>query len=438
MLRVASRLTIFAFIAVAASCAVVSHAQTPAAVNGDEQLEFVIYLSRHGVRSPTGEPGKYARYSAEPWPEWSVPPGYLTAHGYQLMKLFGAYDRTRLAAEGLIAPTGCADAARTTILADSDQRTRETAKALAEGMFPGCLLGVSARPEGIDDPLFHASSVAHRDRALAMAAVKGRIGGDPDNLTEAFRPQLAMLDRMLAGCGYKEVSDRPRTSLFDIASSLGSGSGGHSAQLHGPLTVASSIAETLLLEYTEGMTGANLGWGCLDEASLRQVMQLHTAEADFTERTPAIARMYASSLLDVILKALEQHVSGKPVAGAPGKPSDRILFLVGHDTNIATIAGALGLDWILDGRRDETPPGSALVFELWRARTGGAYSVRVYDTAQTLEQMRDMQPLTQAAPPAIAPIFVPGCSQADLSCSWDTFAATIRSSVKPLNIAPKP
>ena len=86
-------------------------------------------------------------------------------------------------------------------------------------------------------------------------------------------------------------------------------------------------------------TGANLGWGCLDETGLREIMQLHTAQADLTERTPLIARMDASNLIQHILDALQQHATGKPIPGAPGKPGDRALFLVGHDTNIATVAG---------------------------------------------------------------------------------------------------
>ena len=113
---------------------------TPAqnAGGSGEKLQFVIYLSRHGVRSPTKKPGEYARFAAAPWPEWPVQPGYLTPHGYELMKFFGAYDRVKLADEGLLAPAGCDDATRVTILADSDQRTRETGKALAEGLMPGC------------------------------------------------------------------------------------------------------------------------------------------------------------------------------------------------------------------------------------------------------------------------------------------------------------
>src|SRR5271154_3451353 len=97
----------------------------------DAHLELVIVLSRHGVRSPLTAQADLDKFSATPWPTWEVAPGILTAHGYQLMKDFGAWDRTRFAGEGLLAPSGCADAAHVTILADTDERTRETGKALS-------------------------------------------------------------------------------------------------------------------------------------------------------------------------------------------------------------------------------------------------------------------------------------------------------------------
>jgi 4-phytase / acid phosphatase len=394
-----------------------------------EELQFAIYLSRHGVRSPTKKPAEYARYAAAPWPEWPVQPGYLTPHGYELMKLFGAYDRMKLAGDKLLASTGCEDAAHVTILADSDQRTRETGKALAEGLMPGCGVQVHALAEGTEDSLFHgmSASEAHFDRALAVAAIGGRIGGDANNPTEAYRPQLAALDRILAGCGKVPATNRARTSLFDVSAVLGPGKEDHGAEFRGPLGTASTLAENLLLEYTQGMSGTELGWGCLDEAGLREAMELHDAEEDYADRTPAIARMRASNLLDRIVKALEQNATGKIVAGAPGKPGDRVLFLVGHDTNLATVAGALGLNWIIDGRRDDTPPGGALVFELWQKKGTTEYSVRAYYTAQTLNQMRDATPLTPATPPERVAVFVPGCSGADTACAWSAFQSTVRA-----------
>jgi 4-phytase/acid phosphatase len=402
----------------------------------EADLQFAVILTRHGVRSPTGKPEQYAPYSASPWPEWNVPPGYLTAHGYELMKFFGAWDRIKLSGEGLLAATGCADAAHVTIVADTDQRTRETGKALAEGMLPGCEVPVHSQPDGTRDLLFRPLNArnVNSDPPVEGAAVIGRIGGNPNNLTEAFRPQLAALDRVLAGCGHGPANAR-RISIFDIPVVLKPGPGDPLMVAREPLAVAHTLAENLLLEYTQGMSDADTGWGCVDGATLRFVMQLNIAQWEYGFRTPAVARMQASNLLDHILKTMEQAVTGKPVPGALGNPGDRVVILVGHDSNIVTAAGALGIDWIEDGRVDDTPPGGALVFELWRSRADGKRFVRLEYTAQTLEQMRKGETLTPANPPAEAPIFVPGCGRADLSCTWGGFSAAMRQAIEPAYVS---
>jgi 4-phytase/acid phosphatase len=432
-LRVSLRFLTLALVLLPASIFCTAQQSPATAKSEGADLQFAVILTRHGVRPPTNKNETYAPYSAAPWPEWSVQPGYLTAHGYELMKMLGGWDRAHFAAEGLLAATGCADASRITILADSDERTRESGRALAEGMMPGCTLEVQARPEGTNDPLFsyRPATPPAGDSALAAAAISGRIGGDAKNLTEAWRPQLAALDRILAGCGKVPATNASRTSIFDVPASLPAVSDGRSTALHGPVPTASSLSENLLLEYAEGMTGANLGWGCLDEPTLYEVLQLHSAEEDIAARTWPIARMRASNLLDHILRAMEQSASGQAVAGASGKKDDRLLILSGHDTNIANVAGALGLDWIEDGRRNDTPPGGALLFELWRERSSGQRFVRMYYMAQTLDQMRQTQPLSEANPPVQVPLFVPGCSRADLSCSWEDFQATLRRVIDP-------
>jgi 4-phytase / acid phosphatase len=414
----------------------------------DATLEYVVLLSRHGVRSPLGVPGALDKFSAAPWPHWEVLPGILTPHGYELIKLFGAWDRLKFSSAGLLAPSGCADAAHVTIIADTDERTRETGKALAQGMLPGCTVPVHSLHEFENDPLFRSleAGVGHANYALATAAIAGRIGGDPNHLTAAFHSQLDALDHVLAGCGHTQASDRKRTSIFDVSAALVPGNGDRPASLRGPLPTAAPMVEDFLLEYTDGKNDAEVGWGCVDGRSLRDLMQIDTASWEYGTRTRAIARMKASNLLFHIEKSIAQSVAGKPVDGALGSPGDRLLILVGHDTNIATVAGALGIDWIVDGRVDDTPPGGALLFELWRSRSDGKPLVRLEYIAQTLEQMRQAQTLSPANPPDQEPIFLPGCSgqgpssqgpSMDMSCSLDDFRGALNTAIDPAYVRPQ-
>jgi 4-phytase / acid phosphatase len=434
-LRAASRLCLSAPFPLLFFC-ILPPAQTACAQAAapDAHLELVVVLSRHGVRSPLTAQTDLDKFSASPWPAWDVAPGILTAHGYQLMKEFGNWDRTKFAGEGLLEPSGCADAAHVTIVADTDERTRETGRALSEGMFPGCKISVHSQPDGATDPLFspRKANVGNPDPALAAAAIAGRIGGDPANLTETYRSQLVALDRILSGCGHFPPNPK-RTSIFDIPAGPKAGSS-PPFEARGPVFTSSTLAENLLLEYTQGMSDADTGWGCLDGATLRFVMQANIAAWNYQDRTPTVARAYASNLLEHVRATLEQRAIGKPVPGALGKPGDRMVILVGHDTNIVTVAGALGIDWIADGRVDDSPPGGALIFELWRSRETGPF-VRVAFTAQTLEQMRKSEPLTAANPPAEAPIFVAACSRPDLSCTWDSFSAAMRQATDPAYVS---
>ena len=146
-------------------------------------------------------------------------------------------------------------------------------------------------------------------------------------------------------------------------------------EMHGPLNTASSLTENLLLEYTDDKPAADVGWGCVDSATLRDLMALHSAGEDFADRTPTVARAGATNLVQSDPAGHAAAHQRQACCRRTRQARRPALMLVGHDTNVANVAGLLNLSWILDGRRDDTPPGGALVFELWRS-TNTEWSVR--------------------------------------------------------------
>lgn len=398
------------------------------------RLHFVAIVTRHGVRSPTSKGDPWNAFTSAPWPEWNVAPGYLTAHGAELMRLVGVYDRQWLAHEGLVDPQGCTAAKHLRILADSDQRTRETGKAWAEGFAPGCGVAVAALAEGHPDALFHPleAGIGPPDKQHATDEVAARLGSNPASILQAHHAELQLLEQVLTGCKGAEAcpqsaSASPR-SLFDVPLTLSAGHGDHLVDLRSPLSYAATMTENLLLEYAEGFEGAKLGWGRLDRATLNTLIGLHTANEDLTQRTASIARAQASNLLFHLSQSMEQAVTHSPVEGSLSREEDNVLVLVGHDTNLANLAGALHLTWTADGRSDDTPPGGALIFEIWE-QTPAVFVVKTYFTVQTLDQMRASAPLTLAHPPERFAVSIPGCGTAADGCSWTTFQALVNGVV---------
>jgi 4-phytase/acid phosphatase len=399
-LRSAWLLALLCLSALESGCAQASHAAAPHG-HGGAQLKMVVILSRHGVRSPTWTQERLDSYSALPWPSWGVPPGNLTARGYQLIQDFGSFDREAFAAKGLFAAKGCEDASKTYIWADTDQRTLASGKAIAEGLFPGCPLEVHSLAPGTSDPLFHpaASGVTPVDADSAFVELSARLKRPVDPQQSEL---LEELQHVLLGCDPKTACTTarvPATPLLGAANAVVRGKGDHVAELQGPLAQASTFSEDLLLEYADGMPMSQVGWGKVDEAQLRRFLALHSDYFDLMHRTPSFARLEASNMLARINCTLKQAVDGMPAADAIGPPGTKLVILAGHDTNIAGIAALLGLHWRLDGRDDDTPPGTELAFELWQD-THGAYSVHVNVAMQTLRQLRDVQVPTQKSPPA--------------------------------------
>jgi 4-phytase / acid phosphatase len=416
-------------------------AAAPAASDPDGDLKLVIILTRHGVRSPLATQTSLDRFSAEAWPRWDVPPGDLTPHGKQQMRLMGDYYRLRYVSAGLLSGRVATDRERIFFRADNDQRTIETARDLGSTLLPEADIDPHARPAGEIDPLFRPAAVTqfHPDRALAVAAVLGRIGGDPANITQANRAAFDTLERVLVG----ESGAIPpgKFAVADLPAAVVPGVQDHSVTVSGPLQTALSITDVLMLEYAEGMPLEKVGWGRVTPARLTQLIELHSLGFDLAQGTFYPAQVQASNLASHVLATIGQAATGRPDPAAFGTPAQRMVVIVGHDTNIVNLGGLLGLGWWLPGtNRNPVLPGGALVFELRQHASDRTFVVRAFYLSQTLDQMRTLAPLSPDHPPASAPIFIPGCSEAGagLDAPLPLFETLLRRVIDPRFTIPEP
>ena len=129
-------------------------------------------------------------------------------------------------------------------------------------------------------------------------------------------------------------------------------------------------------------------------------------------RTPYLARARGSALLSHVLRSMQQAARGEAMTGTLGSPNDRLLLVMGHDSDFYFIGSMLDLHWLTPGYPpDATPPNMSLTFELWRDGLGRR-TVRAYVLTQRPAQLREGPPLSLARPPDRAAVFIPGCSTA--------------------------
>ncbi|CTP90966.1 histidine-type phosphatase [Xanthomonas graminis] len=365
--------------AAAAAAQVANGNAAHAGANAPAQVRLSIVVMRHGVRAPTKDPHALARYAAQPWPQWPVAPGMLTAHGAAGMQALGARYRQRWLGEGVLAP-GC-DAAQVVLIADSTPRNHASAAAFGEGLQPGCHAHYLALPSAQNNPLFHYAAGEDKNDDKDDDAVAAPLHPDA-----ATRARLRALQRVLSGCQGAAACAAPApdqdTPRLDDPQRLND-----PAQAAKLLKTAGSLAENLMLEYAQGLPLAQVAWGRADATALQHLIGLHNAAFDHSKRALPAARAGGSNLLAHLLATL-QAAAGQAPAVAPLAPAQTpALLLLGHDTNLAHLAGLLDVPGAVPGQPDAYPPGGALLLEL--VRQGGRDYLQLRSVVPTLQALRD-------------------------------------------------
>jgi 4-phytase/acid phosphatase len=382
------------------------------ATEAELRLERVVMLMRHGIRPPTKAQPIPVKYSPSAWPEWSVSPGLLTQRGAMGIALLAIADRDHFINASLLPASGCPAPGQVTVRASKVPRAVETAKAWSRSLLPGCDLIVQHPAKGAPDLLFHILDDqppwfdGHRAYEDALAqAPKGGLAAQAKELA----PQMRRLEVVL-GCV------PPACDLETESTTLVERPHGR-PEFHGPLGAASTASESLLLEYVEGMPMSEVGWGRVTRDEIERLLVFNSIKFKYVDRPPYIAKAAAGPLARTILDALSVRAQS------------RITLLAGHDTNIADLGGLLGIHWhVASYPADGVPPGSALGFELLSDGHGRQF-VRAFYRSQTMDQLRNLEPVGIANRPYREYLDIPGCgSAADaLSCSLRAFVEIVEA-----------
>lgn len=396
----------------------------PPPAPADGELQLVVALFRHGIRSPLPKFAESARrHSGKAWPilpDWTPLDsrktwGDLTLHGFRVARAIGR-DYARY-----YCGTGCENGYKVYLWADVDARTQDTAAALRDGFMDkgvrreNIAVGVSSSKV---DPLYHPFKAGCGTPApaaidAAVSEIDALRKQSMVKYAQTFQRLYGVLGCFGNGCvKLEEVTDSVvacRKGVANVCKQAPAdgcespvswcGRRANDATIYaGRFPYASSATEAFLLEYADAMPRAKVAWEKLEPGELQSLMELHERYFALSEQHPYLARMGGSNLVREILDQLNRKAGrNEPVDGMCPRADagSQFVGLVGHDTNIAGIGELLGLEWEFgpnlppDTRNlpdNDALPAGALVFEL--RKRGTDYFVHVEYVTQSLEQMR--------------------------------------------------
>ncbi len=430
-------------------------AQTTNATDDGTVLKQIIIFGRHSIRAPTSAPNLLNQYSAAPFPDFvGVPTGYLTPNGRKAARLMGTYFRDYLLHEGVLTGDTNTDLARSYFRANTIERSYVTAAKFGAGLIPGASIPVHTFPAGDPDLVFDPllAGVATVDPARALTEVHG-VFGNGTNLASAYSSELSLISKVLYPPGTQPIfppgipptnnapqgSVDPTTLAISLATNVPLSGTNPPYYTGGVITMggldaSAAAADPFVMQYADGFTTNEVGWGRFTGDTLSQQTRLVTLQFSIAVRSPYLARVQSSSAASHILRSMLQVTGGVRLHGALGSPDSQVLVIISSDGYVAGLAGLLDAHWLLPGYQpDFCPPGGALVFELRQVTATGQYLVRVFYTAQTFDQLRNLTHLTLGAPPATMQLLIPagGSATTNLDADFSTFTNLMNAAIGP-------
>lgn len=369
--------------------------------NSRYKLKEAVVLSRHNIRAPlSGNGSALGNLTSHKWTEWSSAPSELTSRGGALETIMGQFFRKWLEKAGLFPDNYVPDYDDVNIYANSMQRTIATGQYFTSGFMPMANLRVNHRyDQSKMDPIFNPQltkvSKPFRDEAMrqinAMGGKKGLRG-----VNEALEPSYVLIADVL------DLKDSPSVkqggkAAFDNYDTQIILERYKEPSMKGSLKDANSASDAFILQYYEEPDTIAAAFGKkLTRDQWTQIAKIKDVYGDVLFTAPIVAANVAHPLLVYMNDELLS-------------PDRKFTFLVGHDSNLASVMAALGVEpyTLPNTIEGKTPIGSKLVIEKWLGNDGLEYGALnlVY---QSIDQLRNLELLDLENPPMVIPLQLKG------------------------------
>lgn len=378
--------------------------QRSEAFKGKYKLKEVVILSRHNIRSPLSTNGSaLSKMTPHEWTNWSSAASELTLRGGVLETEMGQFFRKWTIETGLFKDNYVPTIDEVNVYANSMQRCIATAQYFSGGFMPVANLRVNHRyvPSKMDPiffPRLTKSTEAFRTEAMkqinAMGGKEGLVGINK-SLKESYDLIAKVLD-MKQSEYYKkgEIKDFVNNDT-QITLELNQEPG-----MKGSLKNANSASDAFILQYYEEPDGMKAAFGHkLTTEDWTKIAKVKDVYGDVLFTAPIVAVNVAHPLLQYMYDELNDK-------------DRKFTFLCGHDSNIASVDAALGVeDYSLPNSIEKkTPIGSKLVLEKWVDAAGKAY-IAVNLVYQSTDQLKQMSLLDLQHAPQIFSLKLKGLNQ---------------------------
>lgn len=369
--------------------------------NNRYKLKEAVVLSRHNIRAPlSGNGSALGNLTSHKWTDWSSGPSELTSRGGALETMMGQFFRKWLAQQGMFPENYVPTFDDVNIYTNSMQRCIATGQYFTSGFMPMANLRVNHRfdPSKMDPifcPQLTKVSKPFREEAMRqIAAMGGKKGirGINEALKDNYALEAEVLD--LANSPSAKNGGSPAFDNYDTQIIL---ERYKEPGMKGSLKDANSAADAFILQYYEEPDSVAAAFGKkLTRDQWKQIAKIKDVYGDVLFTAPIVAANVAHPLLQYMSDELRS-------------PDRKFSFLVGHDSNIASVMAALGVaPYELPGAIEaKTPIGSKLVIEKWTGKDGQEYGALnlVY---QNVDQLRNLSLLDLQNPPMVVPLQLTG------------------------------